>query len=197
MSVITFNGRNGAVSLLASDIHVALGFVPYQITSQTIREILGYTPVDESVEVVAGVGIKGGGSLVRDVALSFDTAWGDSRYLTKTNTTTYVPTGAHHPATKKYVDDTFQQVQGVTGSVISFNGRSGAVTLTLADVQSVANDSLIPDYDDRNIGSFLTNDGVVTFWSGLLDGGLFGSGRGLQGTLDMSNAEGSGNLPLI
>ena len=32
--------------------------------------------------------------------------------LTKTNTTSYTPTGDYHPATKKYVDDTLSNVSG-------------------------------------------------------------------------------------
>ena len=93
-------------------------------------------------------GIKVGSRLtVTDGVLSADVQTPDlsgyatnSSVLTKTNTTSFTPTGDYHPATKKYVDDsitagggyTDEQAQDAAGSMFSGNTETG-ITVTYDD----------------------------------------------------------------
>ena len=45
----------------------------------------------------------------------------DSRYLSKTNTSSFTPTSDYHPATKKYVDDLFPNLSYSAGDIVGEN----------------------------------------------------------------------------
>lgn len=169
MPVITFNGRSGAVTLLASDVIDALGFTPLQMDSQTIIDLLGYVPADASTTITAGYGIIGGGTIDNDVHLEVDPAVIESDYIKKNNTDPYTPTDDYHPATKKYVDDAFDITIGLNPSVTSFNTRTGAITLTLNDVESVASGRIAPAYTIAESGKILRNSSGNMVWDSLPD----------------------------
>lgn len=53
-----------------------------------------------------------------------------SDVLTKTNTTSYTPSGAYHPATKKYVDDKAANIPtgSISGTIPVSKGGTGSTT---------------------------------------------------------------------
>src|SRR5690606_11895005 len=56
---------------------------PAMIGAAAVSDLAGYVPT--SRQVIAGTGLTGGGNLTSNRTLSFDTSWGDARYLRHTD----------------------------------------------------------------------------------------------------------------
>ncbi len=77
--------------------------------------------------------------------------------LTRTNTSSYTPTGDYNPATKKYVDDS------VSSAVPSQTGNEGKYLTTDGTVTSWGTVDALPS-QTGNDGKFLTTDGTIASW---------------------------------
>jgi hypothetical protein len=148
--VTSFNTRTGAITLISGDVTDALGFTPYNstnpsgyisgITSGMVTGALGYTPYDAT---------NPAGYITSITSSNVTTALG---YTPVTNARTLTINGTAY-------DLTADRSWTIAGGVTSFNTRTGAITLSSADVTGAL--SFTP-YNSTNPSGYITSSASIT-----------------------------------
>lgn len=206
--VSSFNARTGAVTLTGGDVTSALGYTPYNsanpngylssISSPQVVTALGYTPVPPTRLFSTGQGLTGGGDLSVNRTLSvvpdstvqqinvYKNNAGSSvvtrsniSFIEGANTTISV---TDHPSAN-LCEVTISSTGG-GGGVSSFNTRTGAISLTYADVTGAL--GFLP-YNTTNPAGYVVENSSPNF-GGVVRGN--GGGKGL-GQITLTTVSGT------